>query len=106
PDNVAFDPDGNLVIATDGNALGTNDGLFVRPVKGKERGYVRQFLTVPVAAETCGPLISDDQLSVWVAVQHPGEADGASPDQPASRWPDGEGSQPRPSEIGRASWRE
>jgi len=97
PDNVAFDPDGNLWISTDGNALGTNDGLFVMPVKGKERGYVRQFLTVPVAAETCGPLISDDQLSVWVAVQHPGEADGASPDQPASRWPDGEGSQPRPS---------
>lgn len=97
PDNLAFDPDGNLWISTDGNALGTNDGLFVMPVKGKERGYVRQFLTVPVAAETCGPLISDDQLSVWVAVQHPGEADGATPDQPASRWPDGEGSQPRPS---------
>ncbi|WP_222709217.1 PhoX family phosphatase [Nonomuraea sp. C10] len=97
PDNLAFDPDGNLWISTDGNALGTNDGLFVMPVKGKERGYVRQFLTVPVAAETCGPLISDDQLSVWVAVQHPGEADGATPDRPASRWPDGEGSQPRPS---------
>ncbi|MGR6913981.1 PhoX family protein [[Actinomadura] parvosata] len=97
PDNVTFDKDGNLWISTDGNALGMNDGLFVMPVKGKERGYVRQFLTVPVGAETCGPLVSDDQRSVFVAVQHPGETDGASPDAPSSRWPDGEGSQPRPS---------
>ncbi|AQZ68291.1 Putative phosphatase [[Actinomadura] parvosata subsp. kistnae] len=97
PDNVTFDKDGNLWISTDGNALGMNDGLFVMPVKGRERGYVRQFLTVPVGAETCGPLVSDDQRSVFVAVQHPGETDGASPDAPSSRWPDGEGSQPRPS---------
>ncbi|TYB54775.1 PhoX family phosphatase [Nonomuraea sp. PA05] len=97
PDNVTFDKDGNLWISTDGNALGTNDGLFVMPVRGKERGYVRQFLTVPVGAETCGPLVTDDQRSVFVAVQHPGETDGASPEAPSSRWPDGEGSQPRPS---------
>ncbi|MEV0621640.1 PhoX family phosphatase [Nonomuraea sp. NPDC050404] len=97
PDNVTFDKDGNLWISTDGNALGTNDGLFVMPVKGKERGYLRQFLTVPVGAETCGPLVSSDQRSVFVAVQHPGETDGASPENPSSTWPDGEGSQPRPS---------
>ncbi|MCK2213642.1 PhoX family phosphatase [Actinomadura sp. ATCC 31491] len=94
PDNVTFDRDGNLWISTDGNALGSNDGLFVMPVRGKERGHLRQFLTVPVGAETCGPLVSEDQRSVFVAVQHPGEIDGASPDQPASRWPDGD--QPRP----------
>ncbi|MGW4796477.1 PhoX family protein [Nonomuraea sp. NPDC004297] len=97
PDNVTFDKDGNLWISTDGNALGTNDGLFVMPVKGKDRGHVRQFLTVPVGAETCGPLVSTDQRSVFVAVQHPGETDGAGPDNPSSRWPDGEGGQPRPS---------
>ncbi|GII97292.1 PhoX family protein [Sinosporangium siamense] len=95
PDNLAFDRDGNLWISTDGNALGTNDGLFVMPVRGRERGYVRQFLTVPLGAETCGPLITNDQRSVFVAVQHPGEIDGATPDKPASRWPDGD--QPRPS---------
>ena len=32
PDNLAFDTDGNLWIATDGNALGSNDGLFAVPV--------------------------------------------------------------------------
>ncbi|MCG5217788.1 PhoX family phosphatase [Streptosporangium sp. KLBMP 9127] len=97
PDNVAFDAAGNLWISTDGNALEKNDGLFVVPVSGKERGYVRQFLTVPVGAETCGPLIAPDQLSVFVAVQHPGESDDATPDAPASHWPDGGDSQPRPS---------
>ncbi|MFC5835759.1 PhoX family protein [Nonomuraea insulae] len=95
PDNVTFDKDGNLWISTDGNALGTNDGMFVMPVKGKDRGHLRQFLTVPVGAETCGPLVSSDQLSVFVAVQHPGELDGATPDNPGSTWPDGD--QPRPS---------
>jgi secreted PhoX family phosphatase len=103
PDNVAFDEDGNLWISTDGNALTNpegenyNDGLFVMPVSGRERGHLRQFLTVPIGAETCGPLITKDQRSVFVAVQHPGETDEASPENPSSRWPDGEGSQPRPS---------
>ncbi|WP_433435300.1 PhoX family protein [Nonomuraea sp. CA-141351] len=95
PDNVTFDKDGNLWIATDGNQLGSNDGMFVMPVRGKERGHLRQFLTVPVGAETCGPLVTQDQRSVFVAVQHPGETDGASPDNPSSHWPDGD--QPRPS---------
>ncbi|MFI7233349.1 PhoX family protein [Nonomuraea angiospora] len=95
PDNVAFDRDGNLWISTDGNQLGSNDGMFVMPVRGKERGHLRQFLTVPFGAETCGPLVTADQRSVFVAVQHPGETDGANPDNPSSRWPDGD--QPRPS---------
>lgn len=87
PDNVAFDAEGNLWIATNGNALGSNDGLFRVPVAGPERGRVQQFLTVPVGAEACGPLISQDQLSVFVAVQHPGETDGASFADPSSTWP-------------------
>jgi hypothetical protein len=87
PDNVAFDPAGNLWVSTDGNALGSNDGLFRVPVTGPERGHVEQFLTVPVAAETCGPLITKDGRSVFVAVQHPGEADGSTFEDPASTWP-------------------
>ncbi|MEO3813001.1 PhoX family phosphatase [Sphaerisporangium sp. B11E5] len=97
PDNVAFDREGNLWISTDGNALGKNDGLFAMPLAGPDRGHVRQFLTVPYGAETCGPLITEDQKSVFVAVQHPGEITGATPDAPASHWPDGGTSQPRPS---------
>jgi hypothetical protein len=94
PDNVAFDSAGNLWIATDGNALGSNDGLFATPIEGPERGHLRQFLTVPVGAETCGPFITGDDRSVFVAVQHPGEVSGASIDKPASTWPDGDFAKP------------
>lgn len=102
PDNVAFDPHGNLWIATDGNALGSNDGLFAVPVKGAERGHVKQFLTVPKAAETCGPIITEDRI--LVAAQHPGETTGATAENPGSRWPDGAGSIPRPSVV--AVWKD
>ncbi|MWA14586.1 DUF839 domain-containing protein [Streptomyces sp. BA2] len=102
PDNVAFDAHGNLWIATDGSALGSNDGLFAVPVKGSERGHVKQFLTVPVGAETCGPIITEDRI--LVTAQHPGEVDGASAEKPGSRWPDGAGSIPRPSVV--TVWKE
>ena len=97
PDNLDFDRHGNLWIATDGNALNSNDGLFAVPLDGPERGHVKQFLTVPNGAETCGPLITDD--FVLVSVQHPGELDDASADRPGSHWPDGGTSQPRPSVV-------
>jgi uncharacterized protein len=87
PDNVTFDPTGNLWISTDGNVLGSNDGLFRVPVAGTQRGHVEQFLTVPVGAETCGPLITRDGRSVFVAVQHPGEATGSTFANPLSSWP-------------------
>ncbi|KEI45995.1 PhoX family protein [Saccharopolyspora rectivirgula] len=102
PDNVAFDRHGNLWITTDGNELGSNDGLFAVPVTGPERGKVKQFLTVPIGAETCGPVVTDDLVAV--CVQHPGELDGASADNPASHWPDGGSSRPRPAVV--AVWRE
>ncbi|MER7073867.1 PhoX family phosphatase [Terrabacter sp. NPDC000476] len=98
PDNVAFDGAGNLWISTDGNVLGSNDGLFRVPVAGPRRGHVEQFLTVPFGAETCGPLVSRDQRSVFVAVQHPGETDGATFESPSSTWPHTDGF-PRPSVV-------
>lgn len=101
PDNLAFDPHGNLWVSTDGNALGSNDGLFGVAVEGRDRGRTTQFLTVPIGAETCGPVIQKER--VLVAVQHPGERDGASVEAPASRWPDGPGSVPRPSVV--SVWR-
>ncbi|MCY1142449.1 PhoX family phosphatase [Actinoplanes sp. Pm04-4] len=94
PDNVAFDSSGNLWIATDGNALGSNDGLFATAIEGPERGHLKQFLTVPPGAETCGPFITADDRSVLVAVQHPGEITGATVDNPASTWPDGSYAKP------------
>lgn len=46
-----------------------------------------QFLTVPLGAETCGPLITGDDRTVFVAVQHPGELEGATFENQASTWP-------------------
>jgi secreted PhoX family phosphatase len=42
---------------------------------------------VPFAAEACGPLISDDDRTVFVAVQHPGETNDATFENPTSTWP-------------------
>ncbi len=94
PDNVAFDRAGNLWIGTDGNALGSNDGLFATAIEGPERGHLKQFLTVPVGAECTGPFITGDDRSVFVAVQHPGEVTGATIEKPASTWPDGDFGKP------------
>jgi secreted PhoX family phosphatase len=101
PDNVAFDPYGNLWISTDGSQLGSHDGLFGVATRGERRGELKQFLTVPTGAETCGPIIQDRR--VLFAVQHPGEIDGASVEKPASTWPDGPGKYVRPAVV--AVWR-
>ncbi|MEV7433525.1 PhoX family protein [Streptomyces griseoviridis] len=101
PDNVAFDPHGNLWISTDGNQLGSHDGLFGVATRGERRGELKQFLTVPTGAETCGPLVQGRR--VLVAVQHPGEIAGATVEKPASFWPDGPGKIVRPAVV--AVWR-
>ena len=64
--------EGNLWISTDGNKLGSNDGLFRVPTAGPQRGQVKQFLTVPPGAETCGPVIARDQHTVFVRRAAPG----------------------------------
>ena len=97
PDNLTFDKDGNLWISTDGQpgALGINDGLHVMPVEGRFRGELRTFATVPVGAEACGPFITKDGRTVFLAPQHPGE--GGTFEEPTSTWPDGD--MPRPSVV-------
>lgn len=94
PDNLAFDEHGNLWISTDGNALGSNDGLYAMAVEGENRGELKCFLTVPYAAETCGPIV--EKQRVLVNVQHPGETDEATVEEPASHWPGGGDTKPRP----------
>jgi secreted PhoX family phosphatase len=97
PDNVTFDNDGNLWISTDGQpgALGINDGLYVMPVEGRFRGELKTFATVPVEAEACGPFITQDGKTVFLAPQHPGE--NGTFEAPTSVWPDGDF--PRPSVV-------
>jgi uncharacterized protein len=101
PDNCAIDPSGGLWIATDGNqTTGANDGLWALGTQGEERGLGKAFLRAPVGAEVCGPRFTDDGRSVFVAIQHPGDGDQASFENPTTRWPDfHETMPPRPSVV-------
>ncbi|MEE1621259.1 PhoX family phosphatase [Zafaria sp. J156] len=109
PDNLAFDSKGNLWISTDGQpgTIGYCDALHKVTLEGRGRGRVEQFLAVPAGAETCGPVIHDQDDSVFVAVQHPGE--GGTFAEPYSLFPDfaespdavrrGDAYAPRPSVV-------
>jgi secreted PhoX family phosphatase len=101
PDNLAFDSVGNLWISTDGapSGIGRADGLFKVTLDGAERGKVEQFLAVPRESETCGPIIHDDERTVFVSVQHPGEE--GTFDAPNSYFPDyvPAGTTPAPGQV-------
>ncbi|HRD76178.1 MAG TPA: PhoX family phosphatase [Hyphomicrobiaceae bacterium] len=98
PDNCAIDAQGRLWIATDGNApskTGRADGLWGVETEGAARATSKLFFRCPNGAELCGPEFTPDLESLFVAVQHPGEADegdaNAAPatfEKPATRWPD------------------
>jgi secreted PhoX family phosphatase len=98
PDNIGFDRDGNLWIVTDGpQPRGTNDGCWVCPTDGPQRGQLQQFMSGPVGAEICGCQFTPDCETLFLSIQHPGE--GGTLAAPNSRWPDGPGTQPRSSVI-------
>lgn len=109
PDNGVFDSTGTLWVSTDSQAgsIGYNDALHRVTLSGRERGKVEKFLSVPVGAATCGPVIHDKDGSVFVTVQPPGE-NGAWA-EPLSYFPDyvmpgergrrGDFSGPRPTVI-------
>ncbi|MEO1038619.1 MAG: PhoX family phosphatase [Pseudomonadota bacterium] len=101
PDNCAVDPQGRLWVATDGNQrTGANDGVWALGVDGAERGVGRAFFRAPVGSEVCGPKFTPDGRTLFAAVQHPGETDGATYEQPGTRWPDFDAAvPPRPSVV-------
>jgi uncharacterized protein len=98
PDNCAVDNQGRLWIATDGNMpskTGRADGIWAMETEGAVRGTSKHFFRVPNGAEMCGPYFTGDDETLFLAVQHPGEADdedpGAKPatfEAPSTRWPD------------------
>lgn len=102
PDNLVFDAQGHLWIATDGQpeAIAFNDGYYAVPVEGDDRGSVRMFASVPRGAEATGPAFAADGATLFASIQHPGE-DGTLT-EPMSDWPD-RTQPPRPSVI--AIWK-
>ncbi|MET0546468.1 MAG: PhoX family phosphatase [Caulobacterales bacterium] len=113
PDNIAFDGQGRVFIATDGSPSvfgDCNDGVLVTAVAGAGPRLVQRFLTGPVGCEICGPLLAPDARTFFCAIQHPGESDtndknfsgalfSGDRQRPFSSWPDGGESWPRPGVV-------
>lgn len=102
PDNCAFDSKGRIWIATDGapTAAGIADGLYAADTTGAGRALTKLFYQAPTGAEVCGPLLTADDRTMFLAIQHPGDDSGSSFETPSTRWPDfADGMPPRPSVI-------
>jgi hypothetical protein len=110
PDNCAVDAQGRLWIATDGNSpakTGRADGLWAIETEGAARATSKLFFRCPNGAELCGPSFTADDETLFVAIQHPGEADDDDPkappatfEAPSTRWPDFDPAiPPRPSVV-------
>ncbi|MEZ5845004.1 MAG: PhoX family phosphatase [Hyphomicrobiaceae bacterium] len=107
PDNAVVDTLGRLWIATDGNSpttTGRSDGIWAMETTGAARGTSKLFFRCPSGAEMCGPEMTPDAETFFVAVQHPGESEDARRpatfEAPSTRWPDFKaGMPPRPSVV-------
>lgn len=80
PDGLAFDADGRLWIQTDGNYSSTshyqgqgNNQMLVADVKTRS---IQRFLVGPAGCEITGITWTPDGKTLFINVQHPGEASG------------------------------
>lgn len=100
PDNLMFDNQGDLWMVTDMSTSGHNkeikdrlkDGepvstksligifgnntLWYLPLQGENKGMAFPFAIGPMEVEMTGPWLTEDQQTLFLAVQHPGEANG------------------------------
>lgn len=105
PDNMVFDPKGNLWFTTDVSGREINKGpyegignnaLYVFLRSGAHAGKVIRVASAPNDAEFTGPCFSPDHKTLFLSVQHPGE-ESLSKDKPTSTWPNG--GMPKPSVV-------
>jgi secreted PhoX family phosphatase len=90
PDNLGIDPQGRLWIVTDSDNRGhPNNGCYVVPTSGPQRGLLKQLASGPNGCEVCGCEFTPDGRTLFLAIQHPGE--GGTLAKPTSHWPDGNG---------------
>lgn len=107
PDNLCFDPAGNLWMTTDisDESLNKppyefhgNNSLFVIPMKGPLAGQFLRVASAPNDAEFTGPCFSTDGKTLFLSVQHPG-ANSRGPEKLTSHWPGGGQSLPKPAVV-------
>ena len=96
PDNLAIDGRGDLWMVTDTSTtkhnspakrgrkqdgkgvsgVFGNNSLWYLPLNGELAGQAFPFATAPMDSELTGPVFSQDQKTLFLAVQHPGEING------------------------------
>jgi secreted PhoX family phosphatase len=109
PDGLMFDDRGVLWIQTDVSGSKLNQGEFARLGNNQmlgcdpRTGEVKRFLTGPRRCELTGATMTPDGRTLFVNIQHPGEAPGdrTDPARPArySHWPGSPGDRPRSSTV-------
>ncbi|MEW5925988.1 MAG: alkaline phosphatase PhoX [Gemmatimonadota bacterium] len=110
PDNLLFDPYGNLWMVTDVSsgvvgepgsiyAFQGNNAMFFFATEGPDAGKAVQFASGPTECELTGPFWTPDGTTLFLSVQHPGEESGGL-EALTSHWPRGDGrSVPRPGVV-------
>ncbi|MFC5468112.1 PhoX family protein [Cohnella suwonensis] len=95
PDNLAFDSNGSLWVVTDISSSSLNqgiyttfknNGLFVIPTSGPNKGTAMQFASGPRECEMTGPFFAPDERTLFLSIQHPGE-NTTDLNNPTSLWP-------------------
>lgn len=103
PDNLLLDSKGNVWMVTDmsttklNNPVTTrksktnkpvsisgifgNNALWYIPTSGKDAGKAFLFATGPMECEVTGPCFTPDEQTMFLAIQHPGEANGIRKNQ-------------------------
>ena len=110
PDGLWFDDGGLLWIQTDVSTSVLNKGDYANLGNNQmlcadiKTGEIRRFLTGPRGCEITGVIITPDGRTLFINIQHPGEAASGRNDprtpQAVSTWPDGAaGGRPRSATI-------
>ena len=111
PDGIYVAPRGRLWIQTDVSTSTINTGAYAGFGNNQmlcadpSTGEIRRFLQGPNQCEITGVMVTPDERTMFVGIQHPGETADESPNDPAnpkrfSSWPDGPaGGRPRSSCI-------
>ncbi len=74
--SVRVDANGDPVSDSDLRGLFGNNSVWFIPTSGPLAGEAYMFAYGPMECEVCGPYLSQDQGSLFLAAQHPGERNG------------------------------
>jgi secreted PhoX family phosphatase len=102
PDGIYVAPSGRVWIQTDVSTSTINAGAYAGFGNNQmlcadpENGEIRRFLQGPKQCEITCAMVTPDERTMFVGIQHPGETADESPNDPAnpkklSSWPDGDG---------------